>query len=99
VFLYGIGAIRFLAMLINTTNSANTSTISMSATRSSIVSGFAHLIIVKLTTKENYSLWHAQFLPYLRSNCDILTLEMRGSVAKIMIRGFLTKQECANTHR
>jgi hypothetical protein len=35
---------------------------------SSTVAGFAHLITVKLTTKENYPLWRAQFLPYLRSN-------------------------------
>jgi hypothetical protein len=41
---------------------------SMPATGSSTVSGFAHLITVKLTTKENYPLWHAQFLPYLRCN-------------------------------
>jgi hypothetical protein len=61
-------AIRLLAMSINTTTSANTSTISMSATGSLTVSGFAHLITVKLTTKENYPLWRAQFLPYLRSN-------------------------------
>jgi hypothetical protein len=86
-------------MLINTTNSAYTSTISMSATGSSIVYGFARLITVKLTTKENYSLWHAQFLPYLRSNCDIPTLEMRGLVTKIVIREFLMKQECIKTHR
>jgi hypothetical protein len=55
-------------MSITTTTSTNTSTTSMPTTGSSIVSGFAHLIIVKLTTKENYPLWRAQFLPYLRSN-------------------------------
>jgi hypothetical protein len=31
--------------------------------------------------------------------CDIPTSEMRGLVTKIMIRGLLMKQECANTHR
>jgi hypothetical protein len=61
-------AIRSLTMSINTTNSANTYAISMPTTGSSTVSGFAHLITVKLTTKENYPLWCAQFLPYLRSN-------------------------------
>jgi hypothetical protein len=68
MFLYDNRAIRLLAMLISTTTSANTSTISMLATGSSIVSSFAHLITVKLMTKENYPLWRAQFLPYLRSN-------------------------------
>jgi hypothetical protein len=55
-------------MSITTSSSANTSTTSMPTTGSSTVSGFAHLIIVKLTTKENYPLWRAQFLPYLRIN-------------------------------
>jgi hypothetical protein len=54
-------------MLINTTNNGNTSTISMPVTGSSTFSGFAHLITIKLTTKENYPL-RAQFLPCLRSN-------------------------------
>jgi hypothetical protein len=51
-------------MSTNTTNSTSTSTTTMST----VVTGFAHLITIKLTTKENYPLWHAQFLPYLRSN-------------------------------
>jgi hypothetical protein len=55
-------------MSITTTASANTSTTSMPATGSSTVSGFAHLITIKLTAKENYPLWHAEFLPCLRSN-------------------------------
>jgi hypothetical protein len=55
-------------MSINTTISANTSTTYMSATRSSTISGFAHLITVKLATKGNYPLLRAQFLSYLRSD-------------------------------
>jgi hypothetical protein len=46
-------------MSINTGNNANTSTISMPTTGSSNVFGFAHLITIKVTTKENYPLWRA----------------------------------------
>jgi hypothetical protein len=35
---------------------------------SSAVADFAHLITVKLTTKENYPLWRVQLLSYMRSN-------------------------------
>jgi hypothetical protein len=65
-------------MSINTTISANTSTTYVPATRSSTVSGFAHLITAKLTTKENYPLLCAQFLSYLRS--DNMLAIINGSI-------------------
>jgi hypothetical protein len=51
----------------NSSNSSISNT-SSPASGSSTVIGFAHLITVKLATKENYPLWRAQFLLYLRSD-------------------------------
>jgi hypothetical protein len=55
-------------MSINSSTSANISTTTIPTTGSSTIADFVHLITMKLTTKENYPLWRAQFLPYLRSN-------------------------------
>jgi hypothetical protein len=55
-------------MSINSTTSASSSTATIPMIGSSTIARFAHLITVKLTTKENYPQWRAQFLPYLGSN-------------------------------